>query len=49
MFLALGTAIGVEGAKPLPARIQGQSRRTAAGDTGRVLHKNGPDMFRVKR
>lgn len=49
LFLALGTAIGVEGAKTLPAGIQGQSRRTASGDTGRVLHKNGQDMFCVKR
>jgi hypothetical protein len=49
LSLALGTAIGVEGAKSLPARIQGQSRRTVSGDTGRVLHKNVPDMFCVKR
>ena len=49
LFLAPGTAIGVEGAKSLPARTQGQSRRTASGDTGRVLRKNSPDMFCVKR
>lgn len=49
LFLALGTAIGVEGAKSLPAGIQGQSRRTSSGDTGRIVRKNGPDMFCVKR
>ena len=46
LFHALGTATGGEGAKSLPATIQRQSR-TASGDTGRVLHKNGADMFCV--
>ena len=41
----MGTAIGVEGAKSLPPRIQGQFKRTTSGDTGRVFHKNGPYMF----